>query len=429
MMSTHRFRGTLLGLLVVLFVASGGALAQPGEDGKRATAAGAPAAIAAPPMSDHIEIWSNGLENLNPSVAYNERRNEYLVVWEEHIHGGEVAIYGRRVASNGSLMGPVFAVWHEPNEQHAWPDVAYCPKSGNYLVVWAYQLSTTDSDIHARLVGGSGKPGAYLNIDLDSDRDGYPAVACSTQANEFLVVYEKYLSTLRRDIEARRVQAGNGDLETWGSIAGGTLEVHRLPDVAYNRARNEYLIAYTRETLSSGRDLIGRLSSFHMGWLGSEFYIASDGDTVALAGGQDEYLAVWENDKTANADSIWGRRIRGDGGLEKYIEVAHEAGHHRVEPAAAFGDGGHYLIPWRHLAGAHPFWDVHGRMVSPISNAPVGPEFPIDGFAEAQKAPAVACAPSGPCLVVYENEWPGPSYDIRGRLVGHTRAFLPLLRR
>lgn len=296
-------------------------------------------------------------------------------------------------------------------------------------MVWAYQLSTTDSDIHARLVGGSGEPGAYLNIDLDSDRDGYPAVACGAQADEFLVVYEKYLGTLRRDIEARRVQAGNGDLETWRNIAGGTLEVHRLPDVAYDRARNEYLIAYTREASSTGRDLIGRLSSFHMGWLGSEFYIAPDGDSVALAGGQDEYLAVWENDKSANADSIWGRRIHGDGGLEPYIEVAHEAGHHRVEPAVAFGDGRHYLVPWRHIAGAHPAWDIYGRIVSPSSNAPDGIQFPIDAWPSAQKVPAVACAPSGPCLVAYEDEWPGPDYEIRGRLVGHARAFLPLLKR
>lgn len=110
MMRTHRLKGTLLGLFLALFAASGGVLARPAEEVKSAEATEAPAALAAPPMSAYIEVRIDGRENLNPSVAYNERLNEYLVVWEEHIHGGEVAIYGRQVAGNGSLMGPAFAV-------------------------------------------------------------------------------------------------------------------------------------------------------------------------------------------------------------------------------------------------------------------------------------------------------------------------------
>jgi hypothetical protein len=64
-------------------------------------------------------------------------------------------------------------------------------------------------------------------------------------------------------------------------------------------------------------------------------------------------------------------------------------------------------------------------------NTPEGPQFNIDTTSAAQKVPAVACAPSGPCLVVYEDEWPGGGNDweIRGRLVGHRRAFLPAMRR
>ncbi len=412
MMSTHWLKGTLLGLLVALFVASGGALAQPGEDGKSVTAVGVPAAIAAPPMGDFIQIQVDGLENQNPSVAYNERLNEYLVVWEQHIHGGEVAIFGRRVAGNGSLRDPAFAVGHKVNARYTWPDVAYCPKSGNYLVVWTYEFSATDTDIQGQLLKGSGEPGTFVQIDPDYDKDGYAAVACSAQADEFLVVYEKDLGPTRRDIEARRVRASTGALQTWRNIAGGANQVRRLPDVAYNRARNEYLIAYTFQgPPTAGGDIVGRRTSFNMGWLGSEFYLSPTGfppqDGVALAGGSDEYMAVWNEDHGASLYSVWGRRVRGDGGLEPFINIAHDTGMKRVEPAVAFGDGGRYLVPWRHIGGAYPAWDVYGRVVSPISNAPVGTQFPIDNSALAQKVPEVACAPSGPCLVAYEDEWPG----------------------
>lgn len=433
-MGRHWSKGMLLGLVVALFVAGGGALAQQPDEVKSVGVEEAAAAIDAPPLSNYIGIQVDDRENYNPAVAYNERLNEYLVVWEQHIHGGEIGIYARRVAATGTPIGPAFAIRHQANTKFLWPDIAYCPKSSNYLVVWVVQYSPTDTHILGRLVGGSGQVGPNVVVDGDPDQDGYPAVACSTQADEFLVVYEKNISATRRDIEAQRVRASSGALESWRNLAGGDNQIRRWPDVAYNRARNEYLIAYVYQgPPTAGGDIVGRRTSFNMAWLGAEGYISPTGyppqDAVALAGGPDEYMAVWNEDHGANLQSVWGRRVRGDGGLESFVNIAHDTGQKRVEPVVAFGDGGRYLVPWRHIGGAYPAWDIYGRVVSPVTNAPLGGQFPIDTSAGAQKVPAVACAPMGPCLVAYEDQWGGLDYEIRGRLIGHTRAFLPLTRR
>ena len=439
-MKHYWFRGILLGVCLGLLVASGAALAQPVDQDKDAQA---PAEVNAPPMSDFLSIRVDDLPNTRPRVAYNVRRDEFLVVWEEQIHGGEIAIYGRRVGGDGSMDTPAFAVHHEPNQQHTLPDVAYCPKSDTYLVAWTYKHSPTDTDIHARLVRGTGQVGTHIYVDFDMDRDWYPAVACSTQADEFLVVYEKYISDTRRDIEGQRVQASNGSKLSWRNLAGANDQLRRLPDVAYNPARNEYLIAYVlnRAPLAPGNpmrqgDIVARISSFNMGSLSSELSITPFGmdpsqTVVALAVAHDEYLAVFgEDHEPGPYYSVWGRRVGGDGALQPFINIAHDPGEKRIEPAVAFGDGGRYLVPWRHAPGLYPNWDIQGRTVQAGQNEPEAPAFDIDATGSAQKVPAVACAPSGPCLVVYEDDWPGGGdYEIRGRLVGARRAFLPAIRR
>jgi hypothetical protein len=182
---------------------------------------------------------------------------------------------------------------------------------------------------------------------------------------------------------------------------------------------------------------MARRTSFHMGWLSSELPITPAGmdpsqTVVALAAAQDEYLAVFGEDHNSGSYySVWARRVSGAGASQPFINIAHAPGEKRIEPAVAFGDGGRYLVPWRHAPGLYPNWDIQGRTIQAGQDTPEGPQFNIDAGAAAQKVPAVACAPAGPCLVVYEDDWPGSGndYEIRGRLVGARRAFLPALRR
>lgn len=427
MMKKNWLRGLILGIALSLILISGIVMAQADIQEE---AGGEIDVLAAPPIGGFIEIRANPLENHNPKAAYNSKHDEYLVVWEEVIHGGEVAIYGRRVGINGSPIGAAFPIQHFTNRQLYYPDVAYSAKQDKYLVSFHEKASATNYDIAVVPVSWNGVPGSGYFIDYDADWDWYAAVAYNIQSDEFLVVWEKCISCqggTQRDIQAQRIQASDGVLLSWRNLASSSNTIRRFPDVAYNSIRNEYLIAYTRHSnISTDGDIIGIKINFNMSGPISEIQITPSGyppqDGVALTAGPDEYLAVWYEDY-GTKNSIWGRRINGDGALQSFFSLANDAGKNRVEPAVAFGDGGKYLVTWRDIAGT---WDIYGRNVKAGQNSPEGPEFPIDMTSGAQKVPAAECAPAGPCLVVYEDNFGGATYNIRGRLVGYRRILLPL---
>ena len=410
-----------LGLLMPLLAVPAGGLAQPVRAGR------SPATMQSPPLGPFINIQDDTVDNFNPAMAYNSEHDEYLVVWEQHIHGGEVAIYGQRVGGDGSLKGGTITVIRDTNKWNWLPDVAYSPTQDKYLVVYAYEHSSTDYDIYARPVSWNGVPGTEFAIDSDGDKDWYPAVAYNSTNDEFLVVYEKYISGTRRDIEAQRVRASDWSLLSWRNIAGGTNQVRRLPDVAYNATSNEYLIAYTYQHATNG-DIWGKVASHNMGTLSSEIYIVpntNDQDGVALAAGPNEYLAVWADGPSATHRTIYGRRVTGTGTLHPYIPIADHSGQACVEPDVAYGPVYGYLVAWRYIPSTG-VWDVYGRYVKPGQNSAWGSEFAIDDGADSQKSPALACDLFGDCLVVEEDNWPGADYEIRGRLVMAYHVYLPL---
>jgi hypothetical protein len=436
-MKNRASRVLVLGLITAALLTASPVLAQGPDQGETLKDRAGPASISAPPRSPYINIRVDEIPNLSPAVAYNSRHAEFLVVWEEHIHGNYIAIYGRRVGLDAGTIGPAFPIAAGDGYQYTRPDVAYSPREDQYLVSWMYKYGTEDYDVWARPVGWDGTLGSIIAIDTDLDRDWYPAVAYNSHDNEFLVVYEKYIGETRRDIEAQRVRASDWSLASWRNLAGGTDEIRRLPDVAYNQARNEYLISYVFQTPPMpplAGDIVARRSSSNMGWLSSEYYLTTTGyppqTSISVVAGSDEFLAAWDEDHGTDQDSVWARRVSGGGGPQPFINIAHITDRHNFESAVAYGDGGHYLIVWRTVLGVQPDWDwnIAGRLVSRGDNQPEGPIFAVDETSCMQKNPDVACSAAGPCLVVYEDDWPCGTndYEIRGVLLGHRRVFLPL---
>jgi hypothetical protein len=405
----------------------------PSKDGlvQLTNAEAGPAAVQTPPLASFIDIKVDDVDNYNPAVAYNSRHDEYLVVWEND-RGATRDIYAQRVASDGTLQS-WFTIVHDANKWNYLSDVAYNPVQDEYLIVYTYQVNTSDYDIYARRVKWNG---ADMNlpeyqefpINMDSGKQWQPAVTYNSQNNEYLVVYENYWSATLRDIDAQRVRASDGQLlgpASGYNVATAPNTIRRLPDVAYNEARNEYLIAYTYQYPTDG-DIWGKIASFNFGTLSSEIHIVDntvDQDGVALAAGPDEYLAVWND---GGGTTIYGRRVTGTGALEPYIPLANYSGQTHVEPAVAYGNIYGYLVTWRYASGGASGDDVYGRFVKPGQNAPWGGQFAIDTDVDSQRSPALACGFRGDCLVVEEDNWPGADYEIRGRFVLGHHIYLPL---
>jgi hypothetical protein len=396
-----------------------------------ASAAKNQAAMQAPPLSDFIDILLDGVDNYNPAVAYNSKHDEYLVVWEND-RGATRDIYAQRVTGDGDLKSS-FTVISNANKWNWLPDVAYSAAQDEYLIVYAYNHSSSDYDIYARRVRWDGSwMSTEIAINQDADKQWYPAVAYNSQNEEYLVVYENYWAGGLRDIAAQRVKASDGTLPSWRNIATAPGTVRRLPDVAYNAARNEYLIAYTYQHATNG-DIYGKVASANLGTLSNEIYIVpntNDQDGVALAAGPNEYLAVWEDGPSGSYRTIYGRRVTGTDTLHPYIPIADHSGEACIEPAVAYGDIYGYLVTWRYASSGASGDDVYGRYVKAGQDSAWGSEFAIDDTSNSQRSPALACAPYGDCLLVEEDNWAfgGPGdYEIRGRLVMAHRVYLPLV--
>ena len=155
--------------------------------------------------------------NLEPDVAYNLDRNEYLVVYTHDPSFGvdlqATDVYGRRVASGGGLLA-----------EHAIDDDAYgqtgpavaayrLNPSAPYLVVYSdFSSGTANGSIWGRMIAGDGIPlFGYIPIAVDSTQDTKdPAVASSEALGGYTVAWAKWEADY--NVRARRVM-GDGTMQ------------------------------------------------------------------------------------------------------------------------------------------------------------------------------------------------------------------------
>jgi hypothetical protein len=416
----------LLGSIILLGV-SMSAFAHPAE-------VGAPVSGTNVKLSVFINIWLDDVENYLPAVAYNSRHNEYLVVWYND-RGPTRDIYARRVRSDGTLLSH-FTVTHNANFWNYDPDIAYSLIHDEYLVVWTYKSTLTGNDIWARRVSWDGSwLGSEFQIgrpDKSGDQAS-PAVAYNPQADEYLVVYENRWGGTR-DIDAQRVRASDGAVQSWRNIATGPGELRHFPDVAYSSASNSYLITYWYQPSSSADpgDVLGKLASPNLGDLSGEINICVDNNnqkfpTVAASTG--EFLVAWEDSPSLTTTEVYARRIAADGtplGPSGGFWITGITDQHSGSPVVASGSASGYLITWYRYMGASN-WDVFARLVRPGHDSGFNSEFAVDNDVGVQWDPVAACSTTGDCLVVEEdNNSDLGDFEIRGRMVIFEKVFLPL---
>jgi hypothetical protein len=432
-MEKRRRSGLWLALRIGLLVMCAASL------GPSVHAGTAPAPLSSPHLGDLITVFEDSVSNVSPAVAYNTLHDEYLVVWH-NFRPVTTDIYARRVGSNGAVKS-WFCVATADGETYTYPSVAYSPAQDQYLIAYVHQSSSTDYDIKAkRLSWNGGLISEEFVIKDDVDKQWVPAVAYNSVDDEYLVVYNNWWAGGLSDIAAQRVRASDGTLLSWANIAtgggtGGDGKSRWFPDVAYNASRNEYLIAYTYEFSGTDCDIFATMASANLGTLSSELHIVDDTDyqdRVALAAGPDEYLAVWEDGPSYVGipayRTIGARRVTGAGTLEPPMVIVDETDEVHERPDVAYRGIWGYLTTWP-FQFAYGDGNVLGRCVGSGQNEPAGSRFAIDDRADDQDEAALACAPSGDCLVVYQDDWnTGPEIDleIRGRLAGPWHSYLPL---
>lgn len=396
----------------------------------------APLSLSKPYLSGEIGISNLDNEEYLPSVAYNWKHHEYLVVWHTSWTIGTRDIRGTRVSSSGKVLS-TFTIYENATKDSAQPAVAYDPVNDRYLVVWVFDSfgNGSDWDLYGRFIPWNG-PSSALNefaISTWITNQWSPRVAYGRAVEEFLVVWanEYQSAVLPMYISARRITASNGNFPGGSSdlTVSHATENRINPDVTYNLARNEYLLVYDNAVDIFGIRLTGDLSHN----FGGEFGIAGWPDTeihpaVAACRGADQYLVAWQSDQGSNNDAIYARFLNGEGTPGNVYKIDDTSSPEREADLACNEAGTQYLIAWQ-TRYTNVKYGVWARLVQPDET--MGSQFAIvqPGVDSDRTNPIVAGGHSN-YLVAWEHQRGGTSYqDIHGRLVSPFAVFIPLVHR
>lgn len=271
-------------------------------------------------MGPELIISQLDNQQLHPRVAYNSVEDEFLVVWHNQWPGNR-DIYAQRLDGEGNPLS-WFTVAFVGNDRID-PDVAYDPVHNRYLVVYLYDCygDGTDWDVVGRFIDWDGPDPAWPEIVIDGNDDSQadPQVVFGRAQEEFMVVWTSVEPGVVDHVEGSRIASGDPATPAVSPlfpIAGDTRS-RRHPDVAYNLARNEYLVVYDIDTGgATGYDIAATRLRGDGVVLGTEIWVSAvlgeeTEPVVAANPDQDEYSVLWT--ETAGTPSMFGIFFDGGG--------------------------------------------------------------------------------------------------------------------
>ena len=206
-----------------------------------------------------------------PSITYNDDEDQYLVVWSaDDVADDEFEIQAQRVGATGNAIGPEIPVSSTPgaNRDATDPDVAYNPRSKQFLVVWHDDGfgAPNETDVFGQLLNaGGGQVGtndlriSQTGADGGNDELGrQPSVAANTHTGEYLVAFAaSRVPSNELEIKIQRLtrggaQTGANDQQiTQVGPAGDDDFNAGFPEVAFSEPARQYMVAYAGEDLGT----------------------------------------------------------------------------------------------------------------------------------------------------------------------------------
>jgi len=233
---------------------------------------------------------------------------------------------GGLAQAGGSPIGQRFPISPVSisDEEEWFPSVAYNSNWHEYLVVWMRPDSPDQYNIYGQFVSHSGALiGSRFLIPAFVGRNGLPDVAYNPARNEYLVVFESRAGTSGPwGIHGMRLDGFGSPLGTQLTFAYSTMAGYFAPAVAYSTQSGEYLVVWNSSQSGKmgieARTLSGDGSTLGpiLEITGLQEYVEPSWPDVAYSRAWDEFLVVWERwyDSTFSDHDIMGQRIGMFGG-------------------------------------------------------------------------------------------------------------------
>lgn len=381
------------------------------------------------PEGDPIPIVTASGDQEQVAIAYNSNLDEYLVVWTDG-RGKDDDIYGQRVSSGGTLIGPEIVISGARKDQDG-PVIAYNSIDNEYLVAWDDNRSSKSPrgyDLFGARLAGTGEPiGSEISLCKERGDQMGPAVAYDSIDNEYLVTWADYRNGTW-DIYAQRV-APDGGFPSSEFVVSDAPNDQAVPEIAYNNTDNQYLVAWRDNR--SDPDLYGVYGRRVLGGdgpIGDEIAISvSQSPMVSLVypnvsynAVDNEYLVVWDLSTGNGVDrDIYGRRVSSGGTVQGDEFLVAAAVNDQMGPVAAHNGNDEYLVVWtdeRYYDVTS--YDIYGQRVA-NDGALEGFNFPISVSTAGQRHPGLAHNPTTNEYLVawHDQDSPLTGKDIYAQLV------------
>ncbi len=392
----------------------------------------------APFLGDYINIWEDAVDNSNQEVIYNPERDEFLSLWISQQSDTTSDVWARRISGSGALLD-WYSVYSAVGNRFIEADVAYSPLHHQYLVVMTSKFSDIDCDLYIIHFDDDGTDFSSLTgMELDTRKQEHPALVYNSQQDEYLVVYQNEKADGFIEIVAVRIKGSDFSfigLTRTTLAAVGANQYRSDPAVAYNPARNNYLVAYSFEDANEPRAYIAsKTVSADLTNLGSEvdlsIFWGMEPDIIAFA--NDQFLVVWsnlpQNDVSARRVNYDGQPFGAGGGFQ--LSSNPPGSFYARRPHVSFTRNMGFWVAWDRFDGTTPDeGDILASIIFPGRDQAASPDFFIDSDVNYQGEPAIACRPFGSCLLteVYNlSDYPLGDRDIRGRLLNLQFLYLPV---
>lgn len=233
-----------------------------------------------------------------PAIAYNTKRDEFLVVWHtEYAFGGTRDVWGRFVRSDGELLGDAFTIASESNMHNFQPAVAYDEKWNRYLVTWVRSPNENGSggDIWGRFIPFTGPAYTYTMFPICewSSSQWGPKIAYTVYPDYFAEVPSFMVVWWNEPGESVPNYVSGRKIDEYGVMGSifpvspiETTEGRQMPDIAANPAPwspNRYLVVYEMmHDNGPNSEVRGRFLNVNGVTQGDEFAISDSGDYYGL---------------------------------------------------------------------------------------------------------------------------------------------------
>ncbi len=412
--------------LAVVCLTIAGSLAAPPSQ-----AQGSPSDISAlgTLLGSEIVVSSLDVSQLEPVTAYDPVRDEYLVVWT-NVRVTGLEVYARRISGDGQVLS-----WFYVGDG-GWPSVAFNAARSEFLVVYSREDPVQgDYELYGRRVDYTGTLGSEIVVSTMPASELEPSVAHNSIDGGYLVAWVNAISSPpsgHYEVYARALDDAGQPTGTAWLVAGDPAYASLAPNLAYNAARNEYLVAYEYGSAgampSANTIRVWRLSPTGV-VIGKPVDVSASGyhglsPAMACTGG-DRCLVAWQRwDALRWTYDVHARGVLGDGTmLAAPLEIAHTK--LELEPAVADGGNGQFLVTWTQqyadyglgIWGRYTFAD--GSQTSPFEIVAPSPS-------RNRESPALALGSRG-YLVVWRH-WRSDgsalgNTDIHARLVARSYRF------